>query len=258
MRNPLLEEAGQIYLRRREYLLLHLAYLVAAAFLAVVLWPSQGLVYFFRTETVPASFQATTIMYVIGLTGMSLYIGMDKLAEEYIIRYSEWLERTSVPIGVLFTGKMAAAALHSVFLVAAGAPFAIVAAGPAGIPLRAVLATELIILLAAMTGRVGGMIVAYLGESRYVIRVVGGWVFLALLFLATIRILPALNPIVAVVRQYADESVFMQVGRTASAETPLLSHGLPMLGLLLVLASVLLLVLFRHHALARRGGSRDA
>ena len=29
MRNPLLEEAGQIYLRRREYLLLHLAYLVA-------------------------------------------------------------------------------------------------------------------------------------------------------------------------------------------------------------------------------------
>ncbi len=244
MRNPLLEESAAVYVRRREYLWLHLVYVAGLAVLAVVLWPARGFMYFFRTETVPGSFQATIIIHVLAVTGLSLAIGLDRIAESQIIRYSEWLERTAVPIRVLFTGKVVSAVAHTFFLVMAGVPFAVVAAGPAGISLTTVAASEAIVLLAGLLARIAGMLISHVGETRYVVRVIGSWVFLALLFVVTVRAYPPLNPIVAVIAQHSESSPV--------AGNPFLASGAPLAGAVIVLVALFWFSLERHRKAAHR------
>jgi len=250
VRNPLIEESAEVYVRRREYLTLHLFYIVGLAAFAIFLWPARGFMYFFRTETIPASFQATIIIHVIAVTGINLAIGLDRLAESQIIRYSEWLERTAVPIRVLFTGKIVSALAHTFFLVMAGVPFAVVAAGPAGIPMRVVAASEAIILLAGLTGRVAGMLISHIGESRYVVRVIGSWVFVALFFVVTVRAYPPLNPIVAVIAQHSEDAL--------PGANPLLASGIPLAIAVTTLVALYWISLGRHRKLAERMVHNDS
>ena len=253
MKNPIVEEAGEVYIRRRECLLFHVFYTMGIALAAVLFWSSRGFMYFFRTESVPAVFQATLVTHLIAVAGISLYVGLDRLAESQIIRYTEWLERTDVPVGVLFRGKLAAAALHTFFIVALGAPFALIAAGPAGATIPAVVASEAIILLTGLIARFAGMIISHIGELRYVVRVIGGWLFVALLFVATIRIYQPINPIVAVVRQHGESSPFMQADQSVPFwQNPLVASGVPLLVLAIALAALYWYALTRHRAWSRR------
>lgn len=259
MRNPILEEAAALYLRRREYLLFHLLSLAGAAFFTFVLWPSRDFMYFFRTGSVPAVFQATLVAHVLGVTGLSLYAGLDRLADSQIIRHSEWLERTAIPTGVLARGKLLAATVHTAMLTVLALPFAVIAAGPAGISIRAVAASEVIVLLSGLAGRYAGMIISHLGETRYVVRVVGGWIFAALLFVATIQFYQPLNPIVAVVAQHAESSPLMRIdGRTNVATHPLVTSGAPLLAVAIALAGLYWFSLTRHRANAKREAHRNA
>ncbi|MFW5788736.1 MAG: hypothetical protein ACOCW3_02240 [Spirochaetota bacterium] len=248
MRNPILEEAAHVYLHRREYLIFHLVSLAGAVLITFALWPNRGFMYFFRTESVPAVFQATVIVHVLAVTGLSLYAGLDRLAEAQIIRYSEWLERTTIPIGILARGKLLAGVVHTLMLTVAFVPLAVVAAGPAGIPIRAVLASEVIVLLAGCTGRVAGMLISHLGETRYVIRVIGGWIFVAVLFVATIQFYQPLNPIYAVIAQHAEDSPLMR----ANAARSLLEHPLASSGIPLILAFGALAVLYWYSLVHHR------
>jgi hypothetical protein len=259
VKNPILEEAAEVYLRRREYLLFHLSFLVGAAFFTFVLWPSRDFMYFFRTESVPAVFQATLVAHVLGVTGLSLYAGLDRLAEAQIIRHSEWLERTAIPVGVLARGKLLAATVHTTMLTVLAVPFAVIAAGPAGISVRAVVASEAIVLLSGLAGRYAGMLIAHLGETRYVVRVIGGWVFVALLFVATIQLYQPVNPIVAVIAQHAENSPLMQLESRANAAThPLCTSGLPLLAIAMSLAGLYWFSLSRHRTHAEREAQRHA
>lgn len=247
MKNPILEEAAEVYMRRREYLWFHVVYAAAIALFTVMVWPARGFMYFFRTESVPAVFQATVVVHVLVVTAVSIYVGLDRLADSQIIRYSEWLERTAIPVGALFRGKMTAAVVHTLFLTAVGVPFAIVAAGPSGTPIAAVLASETIVLLSGLAGRVAGMLISHVGEYRYVVRVVGAWLYIALLFVATVQLYRPLNPIVAVVRQHLESSPFMQPSEALPLpQNPLVASGVPMLILVLVLAGVYRITLARH------------
>ena len=258
-RNPILEEAAQVYLHRREYLIFHLVSLAGAVLITFALWPNRGLMYFFRTESVPAVFQATVIVHVLAVTGLSLYAGLDRLAEAQIIRYSEWLERTAIPVGVLARGKLLAGVVHTLMLTVAFVPFAVVAAGPAGIPIRAVLASEAMVLLAGCAGRIAGMLISHLGETRYVVRVIGGWIFVAVLFVATIQFYQPLNPIYAVIAQHAEGSPLMRTDATGSLlEHPLVSSGMPLLLAIGALAALYWYSLVRHRRTAEREREQHA
>ena len=266
MRNPVLEEAAEVYIRRREYLTFHLVYVAGIALFTILVWPARGFMYFFRTETVPAVFQATIIAQVIVITGVSLYAGLDRLAEAQIIRYSEWLERTTLPVSLLFQGKMLAGTVHTLFFVVAGLPFAVIAAGPSGVTVAAVLASELILLLAGLIGRVAGMLISHVGETRYVVRVVGGWIFVALLFVLTVQTYQPLNPIFAVIAQHGEDSPFMAVETAADpavsrlavsrlADNPLVASAVPLLAVALILAALFRLSLTRHRKTALGGAN---
>lgn len=259
MKNPILEEAAQVYLRRREYLIFHLVSLAGAVLMTFALWPSRGFMYFFRTESVPAVFQATVIVHVLAVTGLSLYAGLDRLADAQIIRYSEWLERTALPVGVLARGKILAGFVHTLMLTVVFVPFAVIAAGPAGIPIAAVLASEVIVLLSGIAGRLAGMLISHAGETRYVIRVIGGWIFVAVLFVATIQFYQPLNPIYAVIAQHAEDSPLMRTGTATSlVEHPLFSSGVPLVVTIAALMALYWYSLARHRRIAEREREQHA
>lgn len=253
MRNPILEEAAAVYLRRREFVLLHLGWIAGALLFTIFLWPSRGFMYFFRTETIPAVFQATSVAHVLAVSTLSLYLGMERLGEEHIIRYSEWIERTTLPVGVLFRGKLLVALVQTVFLTATLFPFALIAAGPAGAPPAAVLASTTVVLLAGLASRFAGMLVGHLGETRYALRVLGPWLYALLLFVATVQLYRPINPIVAVISQHAEDSPFMRPEASAALlDNPLVASGVPMLVLALALLVGYRASLFRHRADAIR------
>jgi hypothetical protein len=209
MNNPIVEESVRVYAAGREYGLLHLIYLALLAVFTILAWPSQSLMNFFRTGTMPAVFEVVTILELLAVSGISLFAGQDRLASNRIIRHSEWLEHTGVPIRTLLWGKLISAALHSLMLVVLATPFVLIASGPAGIPLRAALSTQWIVLLVSILCRLAGLLLSHIGEERYVVRVVGGWLFLALLFLVTIGVAQSLNPIIALVRQANEGSILV-------------------------------------------------
>ncbi len=198
MPNPLLTEAVAVYLRGRRYVVVHITVALTMALTAVAVWPHHSLLYFFRTGTQPLVLLATLIVQVVLVTGVSLAAGLDRIAGSAIIRHSEWLERTTLPIGVIVRGKLLAAVSHTAVLTLLGLPAAVVAAGPAGSGLAPVLAAQIVVFMSGSAARTAGMIIAHFGERNYVVRITGGWVFLALLFVATITVYPPLNPIAAV------------------------------------------------------------
>lgn len=253
--NPIVEEAAQTYIHRREYGVLHSAYVGALAAVTVLAWPSQSLMEYFRSGSVPAVFEVVTIVELLALSVIGLVVGQDRLAAADVIRYTEWLERTRLPVSTLVSGKLVSALLHTVALVALGTPFVVIAAGPAGIPIRATLSSQWIILLVALFCRIIGMVLSHTGERYYFLRVVGAWVFLALLYLVTIGVLQSANPIVAVVRQYNEVSPLVStLGPVPVARHPALVPSIYLLSAS-VIASALFAWSLAHH---RKRAERSA
>ena len=245
MRNPLFEEAAAVYTRRREYLTMHLVYIGVLSLFLLMLWPSRGLLYFFRTDSEPAAFQAMIIAQAIAITCLSLYSALDRLAETQIIRYSEWIERTGIPIRVLGAGKIISGVSHTILLTLIGVPFAVIAAGPAGITLDAVLASELVVLLSGISARMAGMLLGHVGEQRYFIRVTGAWLFLAIVFIVTLQIGEPVNPVLGVLSQHTDV-------RPGGAAYPLAVVAASQLGFAAALGALYVFSLSRHRSNALR------
>ncbi len=243
MSNPLLTEAAAVYLRRRGYVTLHITVALAMALAAVVFWPPHSYLHFFRTGTQPLVLQATLVVQVLLVTCVSLVAGLDRIADDSIVRHSEWLERTALPVAVIARGKVCAAVIHTAFLTLLGLPAVVVAAGPAGTPSTPVFAGQIIVFLSGLAGRTAGMIVAHFGERNYVVRITGGWIYLALLFIATITVYPPLNPIAAVATAPA-----------ATGFEPMLESAVALAGLTLLLMIAYRVSLSRH----RRSAGRQA
>ncbi|MFP4376531.1 MAG: hypothetical protein ACLFP4_05765 [Spirochaetales bacterium] len=253
MSNPVLEESAAVYLRRREYLLLHSLYLIVSAVFVLMVWPARSYMYFFRTETVPAAFLATTVFHVLALAGVNMYIGMDRLANTEIIRYSEWLERTSLPVRALAAGKLAAGLLHSLFLTLLAAPFLVVAAGPSGVTITTVTSLLPLLFLTGFACRVAGQVVSHLGEESYFVRTIAGWFFMVLLFLLSIQVYQPINPIVVVTGQL--QALEPGVDAAGSPAIPLWEA---LLALALLTGGLILIYwvgLTRHRHRAERGAN---
>jgi len=199
--NPIIEESLNLHFKTHQYKVLHGLYIGGMALVTTILWPTRGFMEFFSTQTVPAAFEVIAILQLVTLSGISISAGLDRLASSEIIRYSEWLERTRLPVRTLFIGKLISAVIHTGVLIAIGSPFLFISAGPGGIPVRAVLSAGWVMFLVALFCRMVGLLISIVGERREVVRIVGSWIFLALFYLGTIQVLQPFNPIIAVVRQ---------------------------------------------------------
>lgn len=251
--NPVIDESIGVYFRSRPYRTTHAVYLGLLGLMTIVVWPGRGFMEFFSTASVPAAFEVLSILQLLLLTGIGMYSGMERLASTRIISYTEWLDHTSIPILRLAAGKILAAVLHTVLLVLLASPFLFIAAGPGGIPVRAVFSTQLVILLIALFCRVAGMSIALLGERRDVIRIVGSWIFLALLYLATLQVLQPVNPIIAVARQQNERSPLVStVAPVPLAEQPALPAVIAYVAGIALAAGLLLLGMHRHRVKTER------
>ncbi|MEE8441096.1 MAG: hypothetical protein V3S41_05185 [Spirochaetia bacterium] len=254
--NPIIEESINLHFRTHQFKVLHGVYIGAMAIVTVLLWPSRGFMEFFSTQTVPAAFEAIAIFQLIALSGISISVGLDRLAGSEIIRYSEWLERTRLPVRKLLVGKLIAAVIHTVVLIAIGSPFLYVSAGPAGIPVRAVISAQWVMFLVAMFCRMVGLFISLVGESREVLRITGSWVFLALLYLGTIQVFQPLNPIIAVVRQQNEASPLVStVDPVPFSLHPAVPSSAYLLSGIILVVVAFGTAMYRHRSrAAKRGG----
>jgi hypothetical protein len=252
MKNPVLEESAELYIRSRGFLKLHVGYLVLLALFLVIAWPSRGYMYFFRMETVPLVFLANVVFLIILSGFFSFSAGTDRIGSAGIIRYSEWLERTRVPVRSLVAGKLMAATLHTAFLTALSIPVLVAAAGPSGVPIGVIPGLLLVVFLTALACRIAAMIVSHYGEDSYVVKTIGVWVFAVLFFVLTLRLFRPLNPVVAAVEQIAAGApgavAGVEPGGTGAATAGVISLSL----LTVALAGVFWGVLQRHRTLANR------
>jgi len=251
VKNPVLEESAALYLRRREHFLLHSLYLTLSTVFVLLVWPTRSYMYFFRTETVPAVFLATAVFHILALAGMNIYIGMDRLGNTEIIRYSEWLEQTTLPVRALATGKLLSAILHTLFLTLLAAPFLVIAAGPSGVTLATAISLLPLLFLTAFLCRVAGQIVSHYGEESYFARTIGGWLFIALLFLISTQIYRPINPIVVVTQHL--QALEPGVDVAATTIIPLWQSLLSLATLTGALVLLYWLGLKRHRLKAARG-----
>jgi hypothetical protein len=203
VKNPVLEESVELLLYRREALKLHAGYLILLSVFLVIAWPARSYMYFFRTESVPPAFLANTVFLILLSALMSFYLGLDRMAHAQTMRYTEWIERTTVPVKTLASGKLTTAVVHTGILVLLGAPMLIASAGPSGVPLSVLPGLGLVIFLSTLSCRLAAMLVSHLGEESYVIRTVGIWVYVALLFVLSLRVFRPIHPIVAALEQIA-------------------------------------------------------
>ena len=256
--NPVIEESINLHFTTHQFKVLHGIYIGSMVLVTVALWPSRGFMEFFSTQTVPAAFEAIVVFQLITLSGISVYVGLDRLAGSAIIRYSEWLERTRLPVRTLLIGKLISALIHTVVLVAVGAPFLFISAGPGGIPVRAVLSAQWIMLLVALFCRMVGMLISFVGESRDVVRIVGSWVFLALFYLGTIQVFQPFNPIIAVVRQQNELSPLVStVGPVPFSLHPAVPSSAYLLSGMILVVGVFGTAMYRHRSRAVKQGAHD-
>lgn len=256
--NPIIEESINLHFKTRQFRKLHGIYIGAVALLTVVLWPSRGFMEFFSSQTVPAAFEAVAIFQLIALSGISISAGLDRLASSEIIRYSEWLERTRLPVRKLLIGKLGSALLHTIVLIALGSPFLFISAGPGGIPVRAVLSTQWVIFLVALFSRTVGMLISLVGERHDVVRIVGSWVFLALFYLGTIQLLQPLNPIIAMVRQQNEASPLVStVDPVPFSQHPAVPPSIYLLAGMFLVIVAFASTLYRHRSRAVIRGAND-
>lgn len=256
MLNPIIEESLSVHFRALQYRVVYAVYVGILTVAILLVWPSRGFMEFFATSTVPSAFQALALLQLLLLSGLSIYAGMDRLATAQIIRHSEWLERTRVPVATLYFGKIASSFFNTVMLLSLGVPFLFIAAGPAGIPTRSILATGLILFLVAWFCRLVGMLISIVGEHRDVIRIVGSWIFLALLYLATIQVFQPLNPVIAVIRQQNESSALVStVDPVPFAENPVVPSAAWYLGGIAVVLLVYAVIMRKQRNRAVRKGT---
>ena len=93
--NPVIEESINLHFTTHQFKVLHGIYIGSMVLVTVALWPSRGFMEFFSTQTVPAAFEAIVVFQLITLSGISVYVGLDRAFQG---RTDGSLVRFTVPI----------------------------------------------------------------------------------------------------------------------------------------------------------------
>jgi hypothetical protein len=170
-------------------------YLLAMSAIVFFWWPRGTLAASLRAGDAPITFAAAAL----GMFGCLAYLNARLGAEDYPGRESvglrEVLALAPVSAAGLVAGKLTAAALHTLFLLALGMPFLAAARGVSGVPLEAALEALLVAGCAALAFRSFGLLLYALLEQHPVVKdVLLLFCGLGLVFVPML-LAPAANPV---------------------------------------------------------------
>ena len=246
-RNPFLDEGVRTYFAQEAILRSYLA-LVGVVGLALLLWwPRASLDAVARTAVFPATFTTVCIGLYICLTYLGARYGSEGFSPEAGVKVRDYARLTQVSLASLVAGKTLFALLHTLFLLALGAPFLLASLAVSGGGLALMLPALLVIGAATFAVRMYGLLTLVLLERQ-----VGRDLCLAggvILFLVVSSlIVPAVNPITALLS-------ILPRDEAAGAPISLLFGSIPFF-LLSVIMSLVAGLLLAGTVFASLGGIR--
>lgn len=195
-RNPFLDEGVRIYFGQEAILRSYLA-LVGVVGLALLLWwPRAGLDAIARTGAFPGTFTTVCIGLYACLTYLGARYGSEGFSPEAQVKVRDYALLPQVSLASLVAGKTLFALLHTLFLLALGAPFLLASLAVSGGGVALMLPALLVIGAATFAVRMYGFLILVLLEKqvgRNLALAAGVILFLVVSPLAA----PAMNPIAA-------------------------------------------------------------
>ena len=195
-RNPFLDEGVRTFFAHEAILRSYLA-LVGVIGLALFLWwPRATLDAVVRTGVFPGTFTIVCIGLYICLTYLGARYGSEGFSPEARVKVRDYARLTQVSLASIVAGKILFALLHTLFLLALGAPFLLASLAVSGGGLALMLPALLVIGAATFAVRMYGLLTLVLLERQ-----IGRDLCLAggvILFLVVSSlVVPAVNPIAA-------------------------------------------------------------
>ena len=195
--NPFVDEGIRISFSRGKILR---AYFLMAAVLSVVLffwWPAGSFVLDLPAGGGPRTFPSVAI----GLCICCAYIGARCGAEDYSpqkrAHLREYVALTPVSLFVLVVGKAAFALLHTLFLLALGAPFVLASLAVSGTAADRALGAFLVIGAFSFAFRMYGLLLLALIGARRLLRDMALLASGVLFLVITLTLTPVVNPVSA-------------------------------------------------------------
>ncbi len=195
-RNPFLDEGVRTYFAQETILRSYLA-LVGVISLALLLWwPRASLDAVVRGGAIPATFTSVCIGLYVCLTYLGARYGSEGFSQEAQVKLREYAVLTPVSLGSIVAGKTLFALLHTLFLLALGAPFLLASLAVSGGDLPLILPALLVIGASTFAVRMYGLLTLVLLE-RQVARDVCCAMGIILFLVVSALTVPAANPIAA-------------------------------------------------------------
>ncbi len=192
---PFVAEGLRTYASQRSILRTYLVIPGALAVSLLVAWPQGTADSVFRGAAITDSFSVVAVTFLLFL----LYLGGRYGAEDYspdtLVNLREYVTLTPASVTSLVAGKAAFALLHTVFLLALGAPFLLAAFSVSGTRAGTLAVCLAVLAAAAYTVRMYGLLLLALLGPRRLLRGAAFVASLAVFLFGTYLVLPSVNPI---------------------------------------------------------------
>jgi hypothetical protein len=197
-RNPFMDEGAGTYFSLQPFLHSYLALVGLAGLSLFLWWPRVSFESVMRTDAFPGTFPGVAIGLYVCLTYLGARYGSEGFSPEAQVQLRDYVLLTPVPLASIVAGKAMFALLHTVFLLALGAPFLLASLAVSGGGPSLVLPALLVIGAATFAVRMYGLLALVLMESSQVARNVFLATGIILYLVVTAVSMPAANPIAAI------------------------------------------------------------
>ena len=195
--NPVIDEGRILLAEHPRITTVYRSLLVIGAFVLFVFWPGGDFVRHFTAINAPVSFAvlSTVLLPLVALTAG--VFGIERVAPEQFLTIGEWVERIGVESWTVLWSKLFVGAVHTVALVLLPAPLLVLSAAPSATVSRVVPFALLLLLTSSLTTRAAGVAALFLFPRFPPLRRGSLAVFSLLFWGLSLRLWPAVHPLVA-------------------------------------------------------------
>jgi hypothetical protein len=247
--NPFMDEGVRNYFTQPGILRSYLALIGMNGLVLLLWWPRATFEAVLRSGNSPDTFTVVAIVLYFCLAYLGARYGSEGFSPETQVQLREYVTLTPVPLASIIAGKVVFALLHTVFLLALGAPFLLASLAVSGAGPSSSLPALLVIGAATLAVRMYGLFVLILLGERQPFRTAALMLGIVLFLAVTAALAPAANPVVALLSIAPREVV-------PTLPVPLLSGSIPFFSLSVII-DLLAALLLGGGALACLGVMRS-
>jgi hypothetical protein len=196
-RNPVLEEGYALLAASDRTRDVYRGFLIVAALLLLLFWPSATFVRHFTSLDAPVSFRVLLVLLPPAFAVISGIFGLERVAGEEFVTVKEWIERVGIRRWTLLWSKTVIGVVHTVALFLLVSPIVVVSAVPVALVYERAPYVLCVMLTSALAARFFGLFALVTFRQRRSVGRTLFWVLMLAFFGLTIRFWPEASPVAA-------------------------------------------------------------